>query len=362
MNTDDHEEFDYQLDKVDVKNYKIKSLITNNESLNNDLFNEYLNTKKVPSCKLYTRQFISDEEWHQSHADGHSDNLDLRVKSRNTDRLMMEKIREFHELQNKGAINPSLYDYDINETNTIKALKEVDQKLTLFKKSINSQHTSNYATDGEVFAHSIFRLIQKFKSPLWINEISNLILEDDENIHIYSSLSAYGSFKDDIPYKRLKEYFDFHFQKLLSQYNQSNVGLSNKTADKLVAENLRLEDSLLGLKSEDQYDSKPPNGHAKPVKELKNLKGNGDKDKLTVREHALIHCYKQLPPIKKGEPMYDDYIGFATPRKRLAYPGDSKRKADLLIKSIENVLLHLDEIERQQAESEIVTIEAKFSN
>ncbi|WP_018620857.1 hypothetical protein [Spirosoma luteum] len=83
---------------------------------------------------------------------------------------------------------------------------------------------------------------------------------------------------------------------------------------------------------------------------------------LSARERALIHCYKDLPSVKKGEPMYNDYIDFATPKKRIAYCNDSKRKADLLIKSIERILPSLTDLEKKQAESEIRTIEAKFSS
>jgi hypothetical protein len=83
---------------------------------------------------------------------------------------------------------------------------------------------------------------------------------------------------------------------------------------------------------------------------------------LTEREKALMHCYKEGPPIKKNQPLYDDYITFCTTRKRVSYPNESKSKARSLIKSIEKVLPHLSEAERKQAQNEIDTIRANFSN
>ncbi|WP_020599370.1 hypothetical protein [Spirosoma panaciterrae] len=85
-------------------------------------------------------------------------------------------------------------------------------------------------------------------------------------------------------------------------------------------------------------------------------------DGLTDRERALIHCYNLQPPIKKGEKLYNDYCDYATPIKRLAYSNDSSKKANSLIKSIEKILPYLNEKAKLQAESEIITIRAKFSN
>lgn len=89
------------------------------------------------------------------------------------------------------------------------------------------------------------------------------------------------------------------------------------------------------------------------------------KDKLeglTERELALIHCYKQLPPIKFGEPLYADYMRFARPGDRTSYPNESKRKAKSLIRSIEKIKPYLTESEKINAETEIKTLEASFSN
>ncbi|MBD2705371.1 hypothetical protein IC229_32450 [Spirosoma sp. BT702] len=89
---------------------------------------------------------------------------------------------------------------------------------------------------------------------------------------------------------------------------------------------------------------------------------NINDDKLTDREKALIHCYKGLPPISRGEPLYNKYIALATPKKRISYPNDSIVRAKRLIASIEKILPMLDEFERKQAENEINTIWANFSN
>lgn len=85
----------------------------------------------------------------------------------------------------------------------------------------------------------------------------------------------------------------------------------------------------------------------------------GEQQELTARERVLIHCYEERKPIKRGEPDYNDYITFAIPAKRLAYPGDSPSKAKSLLNSIRKILPYLSEKAAQQANNEIHTIESK---
>lgn len=83
---------------------------------------------------------------------------------------------------------------------------------------------------------------------------------------------------------------------------------------------------------------------------------------LTEREQILVHCYQQKPPIVRGQPGYPDYLRFARPGDRTAYPNDSVRKAKSLIRSIERILPFLTEPESQQAQKEVITIKANFHN
>ncbi|GAB3949551.1 hypothetical protein GCM10028805_25980 [Spirosoma harenae] len=104
-----------------------------------------------------------------------------------------------------------------------------------------------------------------------------------------------------------------------------------------------------------------PNKPAVQIEKQINL-SSASEIKFTEREKALIYCYKQLPPISKGQPLYNDYITLTTPKKRIAYPNESLKKAKSLIASIEKIMPKLTDSERKQAENEINTIEAKFSN
>ena len=56
---------------------------------------------------------------------------------------------------------------------------------------------------------------------------------------------------------------------------------------------------------------------------------NGQNDDLTERERILIHCYKSLPAIERGQSGYQDYMTYARTKDRISYAGDSKRKASL---------------------------------
>lgn len=81
---------------------------------------------------------------------------------------------------------------------------------------------------------------------------------------------------------------------------------------------------------------------------------------LTRREQVLIHCYEQGKVINKGEPDYNDYITFATPSKRAAYPNGSQSKVKSLIKSIEKILPSLTQKAAQQANNELETLKASI--
>lgn len=83
-------------------------------------------------------------------------------------------------------------------------------------------------------------------------------------------------------------------------------------------------------------------------------------DGLTRRERVLILCYEDKEVIKRGEPDYNDYITFATPTKRLAYPNGSAVKAKRLIVSINKILPHLSKNATQQAINEVNTIESNI--
>lgn len=63
---------------------------------------------------------------------------------------------------------------------------------------------------------------------------------------------------------------------------------------------------------------------------------------------------------KSGEDFYQEYIKFCQPSGRIRYPNESKRKALGLIKDIKAILSSLNDIERQQAESEILKIETNL--
>lgn len=83
-------------------------------------------------------------------------------------------------------------------------------------------------------------------------------------------------------------------------------------------------------------------------------------DGLTNRERMLIHCYEQREVIKKGNPKYNDYITYATPSKRKAYPNGSANKAKYLIASIEKIMPKLSESAAQQARNELDTLRANI--
>ncbi len=84
--------------------------------------------------------------------------------------------------------------------------------------------------------------------------------------------------------------------------------------------------------------------------------------KLTRREEVLIHCYQGGPPIKCGQPGYAQYLEFGRQTDRIRYPDESERKARSLIRSIENTYPYLTEPQKRQAENEINTIKANFSD
>lgn len=83
---------------------------------------------------------------------------------------------------------------------------------------------------------------------------------------------------------------------------------------------------------------------------------------LNLRECVLVHCYRGAPPILRGQPGYDDYIKYGRTTDRIRYPDESKRKAKLLIKSIEKTFPFLTETQIKQAENEVNTIKDNFQN
>ena len=97
----------------------------------------------------------------------------------------------------------------------------------------------------------------------------------------------------------------------------------------------------------------------------------------TQRQYILLYCYQDLPGIQRGnmanklaedlgftsgESLYQDFVKYATTRKRIRYTDDSIRKAEQLINDIEDIMVDLTPSQKERAEREINTIKTKFCN
>lgn len=217
----DYKEYSRQLHQLGQNNqigiyYKFRDAIIQNEHLRDSLFNEFLSSEKVPSKYLFLRHYVSDEEWADSRLiDSRSEDPAVRKKANDTEEMVREKVYEFDMLNAKGSLDKSFYYFDIYTTATVKILHEVSRKLDILKKLVTNNNYSSHEIDAEVFANSIIVILKKFKNSLWLNEIANEILDDDDNGFVdIMHWQTRGQYEKEA-YGLLKEHLNFHLRNRL---------------------------------------------------------------------------------------------------------------------------------------------------
>lgn len=249
MESDHYEEFIQQLNQCKI-NYEFKDLILNNKSLADSLFDEFIKSEKVPSLKLFTRQFVSDEEWTKSRTDQWlSEDPIERREAADLEQMMDTLIHEFYRHKNRGKIDKSLYDFDIEATTSVSIIIEIGKKLELINRLLKSNNSSR-EKDAEVFADGIIVLLKKFENPLLSHEIAKVILEN-ENIN---TILTWHSTAERDAFLASKEHFHFHLRnrlpslpKINSSFGKSGSQVKNNGSPKLADIWLGTEDDFLRI-------------------------------------------------------------------------------------------------------------------
>jgi len=217
-------------------------IIEQNESVKNDLYQEFINTQKQPSINLFleSRGFSNDymeKELIQGFAsmpiiDGfisfsHFENefSDLRV--------------EFFRLDSKGELAEKYYCHNLRQTSMIKTLCEVEAEVGKFKKYVvDGKDVDRYDHEAKKFAQSIESKLNELDNSLLKNEILKALLKDRDNIQIIAADLASNSAtkrRKDLPlfgekrekvltelYDQLKRNLNFYLEKPIELLKTNN--------------------------------------------------------------------------------------------------------------------------------------------
>lgn len=200
MKTQDQINFEESLEEL---NSPFKKLFT--KDLEEDLFAEYLKTKRYPDPGLYTRKFYTDEEIQEgytkdserfpSYESGAVPNnltagTNLRITKEGDvvpdfESKLSSYIRECSELAVKGELDQKYYSHTLSETPTIEYLNTINE--------LRSEVKTVPREDIKTHAEKILHIISGFQDPIFRNNLVKFL--SDEKIPIWHDTPNTGEIR-----------------------------------------------------------------------------------------------------------------------------------------------------------------------
>ncbi|WP_316795292.1 toll/interleukin-1 receptor domain-containing protein [Pedobacter agri] len=182
-------EADFAYD-ISIADFPWSTEIKKNPLILNELREEFSHLKPRPKLHWYFREFISDEVW----ASECTSNRGSTVRSgqavaasfsfpSETEQLASKIIKEFNELTLADKVDQKFYGRFIDDTLTVKTLREIDKQFETFRHFIgHEEKVENYGDFANASAKGILRLVKELPQELkkfLLNEFSKISVETD---------------------------------------------------------------------------------------------------------------------------------------------------------------------------------------
>lgn len=173
--------------------FPFKDTFENDETFRNELFAEFLRTDEKPSLRLYTGKYYTEKQIEAGILEvhdkiplinsGHSPIAANFVANTKFEVRLGEIRSDFYTKIVKGGLEKKYYCHDLEQTNTIQTLKEIQTTIDILKKSVFNENTNEYK-EPETRAESIILSLSRLKNQGIERQVLEAIISEKENIGV----------------------------------------------------------------------------------------------------------------------------------------------------------------------------------
>ncbi len=209
-------------------------LIQGSDELEKILFDEFIKTEQVPDISLFFSQYYTCEELEQGFYESRPPIMGNRynhvpIAANIYELTAFEKhINEisttFYDLVIKKKLELSFYSHDLEKTQIVKTLREVNYIIEAFKNIvINNPDFQASEKEANIYASNIWSTLFKITTPSLREKIISAILEDKSNFFL--DVKFWNDKTEDsilkAKYFNLKQGINFHLRRYKTEFENS---------------------------------------------------------------------------------------------------------------------------------------------